>query len=386
MDKIIKFFVFLIIISPICAYWEILGVSLAPLLSFVSTVPLIGVVILFKNIKFKHKYLLSLSVICAVLVILLYRHLNICIVSGVELFKAYISLLANILLIILIRGNNMVFMRNFVYSVYEKILILSALVSITQFFSYHVFDVLLFVPNQHYLTPVGVRSCGLFGEPAHFGVFASLYALVPQNYTKYSNVKLLVILIGLVFSFSAVSYIALLLIILSAAIRSRKIKYIIFFSVIFLMLMPILINLPQFQRPIESFVAIKEKSNVAGVSTYTRVWLGYDIYNHLETNEKLWGVGPGSIGYVKYVVDSLPEEYMNGFFNELSSLGLVFVIFINIFLFIMLRPSCYALLTLFKLGTVITIFTPGATYIYLILAFVAADILSKKQRKGIARY
>lgn len=358
---------FILLISGAFSHFHVFDTSFSMILGFLGSVSLL-ILYLGKSIRAKWMYILLALMLISLVFLFSIWYTNK--IIPLELFKALVTLVVNtlILLVVYLADIDQEEM-SIIFSFHEKIILLSAILSIFQFVFGNFFNVFLFAPWQRYsftfLGSAGVRGCGIFSEPGHFGLFASLYVFTKKD--NQNLMKAVIITIGLLTTFSLVAYFSILMLLLSS---QKKVKITII--AIFLIFTVIFISTPYYQRVLRSLTALRVFEYTEGVTTFQRIWLGFFLYkDFLSTSEKLFGIGIGDKSVIYERVGSLPEFFMNGFSEELSGLGFVGFLFLNIFLLGILGVTRFLFLSLLRVGDTVTIFSPWCIYIYFVLALTA---------------
>lgn len=233
--------------------------------------------------------------------------------------------------------------------VYKIVLAVSALVLIFQFLGNNFADLYLAFPWQR-SSPLFYRPSGVFLEPAHMGQF-SLGLLFFQRsdfFPKKNQGLILLVVISLVVSFSAISLIVALSILLRLVMgrtrifKNSSLNLAISLGIVFLLAMgshSFLSNVPQFER-------IQKASNLEGGSSIVRVLKGPILFQNLPLEKILLGVGPG---LSDKAIDNYHGEhsdlfqktgrYVNGFFDEFICYGFFAALFLNLFYLLLFLPS-----------------------------------------------
>lgn len=266
--------------------------------------------------------------------------------------------------------------------VYKIVLVVSALVLISQFLGNNFADIYLAFPWQR-ASQLMYRPSGIFLEPAHMGQF-SLGLLFFQRsdfFSKKTQGVILLVVTSLVVSFSAISLFVALSILLRLVMvrtrifKNRSLNLSISLGIVFLLAMgshSFLSNVPQFER-------IQKASNLEGRSSIARVLKGPILFKNLPLENLLLGVGPGlsdkAIGHYHGEYSDLflnTGRYVNGFFVEFICYGFFAAFFLNLFYLLLFLQSDdwvlkYTTFQAVRLGAGLTIASSICFLILLIL-------------------
>jgi len=305
--------------------------------------------------------------------------------ESMEVLKSFIFYLTAITTLLFVFYSNSISQLTVpVVRVYETLLLISSVILIVQMIANYAMGIVLAFPWQH-ASPFLFRASGPFGEPEHFGFFSAgllMIDLISFRSITSSKWKIAIVILALLFSFSAFAYIVLFFILLRY-LRVKTFSKQIF--AIFLITTSILIfmyfgdEVPQFKRVISSYRG--------EVSAQSRVTKGLMLYSALPTKDKLLGVGLGmaesSFHYFygsEYSSLRASGTYMNAFFSELVTLGLIGAVFLNVFFFLLFVrsdgfPMNFVFFVTMRFGTSITLISVMGVLLLTLLIITA-------QRKG----
>lgn len=218
---------------------------------------------------------------------------------------------------------------NRIVNIYLGLIYINIFWGIVQVVSYRYLNIVLSYPSQVITLNGVVRLTGLFGEPAHLGLFCLPLTLFNREF--YIN-----------------RYKFIVLLVFSLMISNSTVCLIVAVS-IFLKLFLFISNKKKVMLIIITTIAILVASNMFDLSRYTSSLTGADtssmariekwkvVYNNMDPVQKLIGIGMDSdteeylrndFNYSKYLVYL---DYYPGFGQELIYLGIMGFILFNIY-------------------------------------------------------
>lgn len=238
-------------------------------------------------------------------------------------------------------------------NIYFYCIMINVIFIFIQFIGFYIFNIYFELPYQTIYWDSVIRPVGFFGEPAHFGSFCLGIVMYDDKFFKHNIRNIILVVVALVISGSVVNIITSTIIILKL-IKSLNLKKKFIMGVLILSggIIIASFNLDLFTR-LE--YALQTDINEIDGSTLVRVYKGPIIFNNMDLEEKIIGLGIGNESRISEYINNSRlyrlflgdmQDYFSGLGYEMVFFGIFGLLILNLFYYIYLGKNN----TLFFIG------------------------------------